>query len=89
MDPATAGTRIAIELLTSWVEQDRLGAAEHIERVLNDPAGPSARHIIAGQCNLGTLLVLWLAQERGARTTDDLRTEAGEILHSLSREFSE
>ena len=53
IDPATAGTRIAVELLTSWMEQDQQSAAERIERVLNDPNGPGARNLIAGQCNLG------------------------------------
>jgi hypothetical protein len=86
INPATAGTRTAVELLTSWMEQDQLGAAEQIERVLNDPNGLGAHNIIAGQCNLGMLLVLWLAQERGARTTDDLRANAAEILRSLSRD---
>ena len=89
IDPATAGTRIAVELLTSWMEQDQQSAAERIERVLSDPNGPGARNIIAGQCNLGVLLVLWLAQERGARSTDDLMADAAEILRSLSRDVPE
>ena len=62
------------------MEQDQQSATERIERVLNDPNGPGARNIIAGQCNLGMLLVLWLAQKRGARSTDDLMADAAEIL---------
>jgi hypothetical protein len=68
------------------MESDRLGAAEHMERVLNDPNGPGAPSIIAGQCNLGMLLVLMLARERGA---DDLMETAHGILRDLSQDLPE
>ena len=89
MNPATAGTRIAIEFVTLWMEQDRLCAAEHIARILNDPDTPGAPLIVAGQCNLAMLLVFMLARERGARTADQLRTRAGEILQELSQDLPE
>jgi hypothetical protein len=89
MNPATAGTRIAVEFVTLWMEQDRLCAAERIARILNDPDTPDAPFIVAGQCNLAMLLVLMLAKERGAITADQLRTEAGEILQELSRDLPE
>jgi hypothetical protein len=83
---ATASTRVAVECLTLWMESDRLGAAEHIERVLSDPDGPAAPSIIAGQCNLGMLLVLMLAKERGAGADDMMETAHG-ILRDLSRDL--
>jgi hypothetical protein len=89
MNPATANTRVAIEFLTLWMEPDRWGAAEHIERVLNDPDGPGAPSIVTGLCNLGHLLVVMLAKERGATTADELQAKAGEILHKLSRDLPE
>ena len=88
MNPATTGTRIAVEFVTLWMEQDRLCAAEHIARILNDPDTPGAPLIVAGQCNLGMLLVLMLAKERGAGA-DDMKDKAREILQGLSRDFPE
>jgi len=87
MNPATASTRVAVEFLTLWMESDRLRAAEHFERVLDDPNGPPARSIIAGQCNLGMLLVLMLAKERGAGA--DMMDTAHGILQELSRDLPE
>ena len=89
MNPATGNTRVAIEFLTLWLEPDRQRAAAHIRMALGDPDGPDAAGIIAGQCNLGMLLVLMLAKERGAISADQLRTEAGEILQDLSRDLPE
>jgi hypothetical protein len=89
MNPATASTRVAIELLTLWMEPGdaaRLSAAQHIQRVLNDPDGPGAPSIIAGQCNLGMVLVFALAEAQGA---EDLRERAGEFLRELSRGMPE
>jgi hypothetical protein len=87
-NPATASTRVAVEFLTLWMESDRLGAAEHITRVLSDPDGPAAHSIIAGHCNLGMLLVLMLAKERGAGADDMIETARG-ILADLSRDLPE
>ena len=86
-DPAIAGTRTAIQLLRLWLEQNRLTAA-HIQGVLNDPNGPGAAHIIAGQLDLGMLLLLTLAKERGAGV-DDLEETARTILQDLSAGLSE
>jgi hypothetical protein len=88
MNPATAGTRIAIEFVTLSMEQDRLCAAEHIARILNDPDTPGAPLIVAGQCNLAMLLVLMLAKERGAGA-DDMMDKAQEILQDLSGDLPE
>ena len=88
MNPATTGTRIAVEFVTLWMEQDRLCAAEHITRILNDPDTPGAPLIVAGQCNLAMLLVLMLAKERGAGA-DDMKDKAREILQGLSRDLPE
>jgi hypothetical protein len=86
MNPATAATRVAIEFLTLWMEPDRERAAAHIRMALGDPDGPDAASIIAGQCNLGMILVLEVARAHGAA---DLRERAGEILQELSRQLPE
>jgi hypothetical protein len=88
LNPATAGTRIAVEFVALWMEQDHLCAAEHIARILNDPDTPGAPLIVAGQCNLAMLLVLMLAKERGAGA-DDMMDKAQEILQDLSGDLPE
>jgi hypothetical protein len=88
LNPATAGTRIAVEFVALWMEQDHLCAAEHIARILNDPDTPGAPLIVAGQCNLAMLLVLMLAKERGAGA-DDMKDKAREILQDLSGDLPE
>jgi hypothetical protein len=89
-DPVTTGTRVAVALLKLWLEQDRLSAA-HIEGVLTDPKGPNAAEIIAGQLNLGMLLLLMLAEERGASAEDmdGMMEEARGILQDLSEGLPE
>ena len=86
MNPVTATTRVAIELLTLWLEFDRPHPNAHIKMALCDPDGPDAASIIAGQCNLGMMLVLDLAKAQGA---ENLRERAGEILRELSRQLPE
>jgi hypothetical protein len=86
--PNTA-TRIAIEFLTLWMEQDREGAIEHIGGMLDEPNAPSPEAIIAGQCNLSMALAIKLAKERGALTLDELRTKTGEIIQELSLELED
>jgi hypothetical protein len=82
MSPET----VAIEFLMLWLEPDRERAAAHIRGALGDPDGPDAASIIAGQCNLGMILVLELAKAEGVA---DPRERAGEILQQLSRQFAE
>jgi hypothetical protein len=86
INSATAATRVAIELLTLYLEPDLERAAAHIRTALGDPDGPDPVSIIAGQCNLAMILVLELAKAEGA---EDLRERAGEILQELSRELPE
>jgi len=86
MNPVTATTRVAIELLTLWLEFDRPRPYAHITMALCDPDGPDAASIIAGQCNLGMMLVLDLAKAQGA---ENPRERAGEILRELSRQLPE
>jgi hypothetical protein len=83
---ATAATRVAIELLTLYMEPDLERAADHIRMALGDPDGPDPVSIIAGQSNLAMILVLELANAQGAA---DLRERAGEILQELSRQLPE
>jgi hypothetical protein len=54
--------------------------------VLDDPDGPDAASIIAGQCGLSLVLILELAKAQGA---EDVRERAGEILRELSRRLPE
>ena len=86
MNPATAATRVAIEFLTLFLEPDLEPAAAHIKVVLDDPDGPDAASIIAGQCGLSLVLVLELAKAQGA---EDVRERASEILRELSRRLPE
>jgi hypothetical protein len=93
MNPATASTRVGIEFLTLWMESGdaaRLSAIQHIQRILNEPDGPSAAmSIISGLLNLSMLLVFTLAREQGAETDDALTEKAGDILRDWSRQFPE
>jgi hypothetical protein len=76
---------VAIEFLTMWMElgdEARLAAAEQVERVLTDPDGPGARHIIAGLLNLNTLVLAQLMNERGATERDWLE-KAQEYLRNM------
>jgi hypothetical protein len=86
MNPATAAIRVAIEILTLWLEDDRQRAAAHIEMALTDPDGPDAATIIGGQGYLSRVLILELAKAQGA---EDLHERAGEILRELSRQLPE
>ena len=83
---ATAATRVAIELLTLYLEPDLERAAAHIRTALGDPDGPDPASIIAGQCNLAMILALELANAQGAA---DLHERAREILQELSRQLPE
>jgi hypothetical protein len=86
INPATAATRVAIEILTLFLEPDLQHAVAHIRMALADPDGPDAASIIAGQCNLSMILILELAKAQGA---EDLHERAGEILRELSRQLPE
>ena len=86
MNPVTATTRVAIELLTLWLEFDHPRPIAHIKMALSDPDGPDAASIITGQCNLSMMLVFDLAKAQGA---ENLRERAGEILRELSRQLPE
>jgi hypothetical protein len=86
MNPATAAVRVAIEILTLWLEDDHQRAAAHIKMALADPAGPDAAGIIGGQGYLSMVLILELAKAQGA---EDLHERAGEILRELSRQLPE
>ena len=86
---ATASTRVAIECLTLWMEQDRQGAAKYIARLGHDPEGPGADGIVVGLLNLSTFLVLQVAKERGATTAEELVEGAREYLRALSCDLPE
>jgi hypothetical protein len=86
MNPATAATRVAIEFLTLFLEPDLQPASAHIKMALDDPNGPDAASIIAGQCGLSMVLILELAKAQGA---EDVRERAREILRDLSARLPE
>jgi hypothetical protein len=86
LNPAiVAGTRIAVDFLRVLTEQDLRTAAPYLGAILDDPNGPGAYSIIVGQLAVGKVLVMMLAQERGAVTPDDLRARRSEILRELHR----
>jgi hypothetical protein len=84
MHPATDATRIAVEFLTLWLHSDRTAAAEHIDRVLKDPDGPTKDHAVVGLLNLAMLLLLQLAREQGASTYQEINDRASIVLAELS-----
>ena len=86
MPPTTASTRVAVECLTLWLEQDRVSAALHIALLKQDP--DEADEMIVGLLNLSHKLLLKLARERGA-TPYDVRDKAREILCELSLKLPE
>jgi hypothetical protein len=88
-NPATAATRVAVECLTLWLEQDRQRAVDHIANLELDPGGQGGTTIIVGLLNLSSWLVLTLAKERGAATDDELREKAGDVLRDFSRQLPE
>jgi hypothetical protein len=85
-NPATAATRVAIEFLTLWLEQDRQFAAEHIFEVVNDPDGPGTVQAIVGLLNLSMIIELQLAKANGAT---DYLAWAGDHLRSMSPDLPE
>ena len=86
MPPTTARTRVAVECLTLWLEQDRAGAALHIALLKQNP--DEADEMIVGLLNLSHKLLLKLAKERGA-TPYDVWEKAREILSDLSLKLPE
>jgi hypothetical protein len=90
MNPAIiAGTRIALDFLTVWTEQDHQVATTYIDAVLNDQNGPGVPSIIAGQLNVGAALVVMLAEARGAVTPNDISMMTGETLRGLYRDLAQ
>ena len=83
---ATAATRVAIEFVTLWLEDDHQRTAAHIKMALEDPDGPDAASIIGAQGYLSRVLILELAKAQGA---EDPHERAGEILRELSRQLPE
>jgi len=84
-----AGTRVAVELLTVWTESNQQFASTYIDAVLNDPNGPGAPSIIAGQLNVGAALMVMLAEARGAETPNDINMMTGETLRGLYRDLAQ
>lgn len=83
---ATDATRVAIEFLTLWMEQDRDGAAAHITDVLTGPDAPQTAHVVAGLLNLNMFTIFELAKANGAH---DAVAWAGEYLRGLSPQLPE
>jgi hypothetical protein len=86
MPPTTTSTRVAVECLMLWLEQDRASAALHIAQLKQDPS--EADEMIVGLLNLSHKLLLKLAKERGA-TPYDLEKKEREILSDLSLKLPE
>ncbi|MFJ6085119.1 hypothetical protein ACIQI8_27295 [Streptomyces sp. NPDC092369] len=79
-----ASTRLAVEFLTVWMEQNRQAAVEHIVSVLDSEGGPERDFAIAGLLNLGHFLVIQVAKANGAVGAEELTEAAHEYLAYLS-----
>ncbi|MEU1621752.1 hypothetical protein ABZ479_31200 [Streptomyces sp. NPDC005722] len=83
---AEEATRLAIEFLTLWLEDDREGAARHIAGVVEGLDGAERMRMVAGLLNLNMFVVLDLAKARGA---EDYRADAGAYLRHLAAHLPE
>ena len=88
--------RVAIEMLTLWMEpgeEARRHAVEHIWEILDAPTDEQFRKnvagVVAGALNLTHLLLLRLAQKEGAESDEEIALMAGEILRSMSPQLPE
>jgi hypothetical protein len=88
-NPGPAATRVAVECLTLWLEQDRQRAIDHIANLEVDPSGPGPTNLIVGLLNLSSWLVLTFASAQRATSEDELREKAGVILREFLRQLSE
>ncbi len=93
-------TRIAIELLTSWIEMgmDRpdpwnavatLNAADHIDRVRFEEGADTVFSALLGFSSdlLDRLAEQQLAMEQREATADNVRQKAQEILQDIARQL--
>ena len=83
--PKADATRVAIECLMLYMEQDRMAALEHIAALRANPDGPGPDTIIVGLLNLSMWLGFQLAKAHGA-APDDYEQAVREILSHLSIE---
>ncbi|WP_329126152.1 hypothetical protein [Streptomyces sp. NBC_01353] len=92
---ATPATRLAIELLTVWREQDRAAAAEHVMNTLglqniDDPTRTRVSQALAGLLNLSMITVAQVgayqaAQDTGRTpTAQEIEAAADSFIRSLS-----
>jgi hypothetical protein len=85
MDP-TDSTRLAVELLTVWLDRapDNADAAAYIAERMAAPDAPEPALFVVGQLNLAERPALILAKQLGATTPEDLRASAHQILQQVS-----
>jgi hypothetical protein len=88
MAKATDATRVAIEFLTLWMEDDREAAARHIFGVTSGMDEPQRAEVIAGLLNLNMLTLFELAGASGAGA-DEIQQWAGDHLRNMSPELPE
>ncbi|WP_409237367.1 hypothetical protein [Streptomyces sp. PA5.6] len=74
-------TRLAIEFLMLWMNDDRQAAAAHISEVFYGDTAPDPMHVVAGLLNLNMLTIFELAKTQGA---EDHRAWAQEYLQQRS-----
>ncbi|MFJ4627125.1 hypothetical protein [Streptomyces sp. NPDC088847] len=82
MTPQNA-TRVAIEALTLWLEDERHNAAAHIADIHTGPDAADKDSTIAGLLNLAMILGMDLAKANGAQP-DDFRSWLNTYLQKLS-----
>lgn len=80
----TQGIRLAVEFLNVWMESDRLAAAAHIAKVLEEPDGPDPIYAISGLLDLSNFLIYEIAKTRGATDKVTFNALAREYLANLS-----
>lgn len=90
MTDPTRTTRLAVELLTVWLDRGSpsTDAARYMLDRMNDPDVTPAEMVV-GQLNLAELLLLQLAMRSGGENGDELRATAHEILQHLSPRLPE
>lgn len=87
-NPPTAATEVAVECLTLWLE-DQQQAINHIANLEVDPSGPGPTNLIVGLLNLGSWLLISLAETQGEATDVELQEKATNILRKLSQRLTE
>lgn len=94
MPQSTENTRLAIEFLTVWMDDsDEEMAFSHVTNVICADHQMSALEMsaaaVTGLLNVSKILLVRLAQARGAMSDAEIQDKASEILRELSLRLPE